>query len=99
MIADRRDFRLAKTVRPTRYELRFDLDLDEWRSTGQARIDIHMDAAAREIVLHAVELDITMASIDGGPALQDVSYDDEAQTATLRFGGEIPAAEHRLNLE
>jgi len=99
VIADRRDFRLAKTVRPRRYELHFDLDLDEWRSTGRGRIDLHMDEAAREITLHAVELDITSATIAGGPAFASVTYDEEAQTATLRFSGEITTGDHMLDLE
>ena len=99
VIADRRDFRLVKTVRPRRYELRFDLDLDEWRSTGRGRIELHLDGPAREITLHAVDLDIRSARIDGGASYEGVSYDEEAQTATLRFGAEIPAGDHALDLE
>src|SRR5438093_13135219 len=96
VIADRRDFRLAKTVRPRRYDLRFDLDLDQWRSTGTGQVELHLDEPSREIVLHSLELDIRSARISAGPALEAVSYDEEAQIATLRFDGEIPAGDHVL---
>lgn len=99
MIADRRDFRLAKTVRPRRYELRFDLDLNDWQSAARGRIDLHMDEPTREITLHAVELDIKSATLADGPVLEGVSYDEEAQTATLRFTGEASAGHHALDLE
>jgi puromycin-sensitive aminopeptidase len=99
MIADRRDFRLAKSVRPRRYALRFDLDLDEWRSTGTGTIDLHLDEPAREISLHAVELDIKTARFVDGPQMESASYDDEAQTARLRFSGDIPGGDHTLELE
>src|SRR5438552_2461676 len=35
---EKRNFRLAKSVRPSRYELRFELDLDGWTSRGHERV-------------------------------------------------------------
>jgi puromycin-sensitive aminopeptidase len=96
---DKRNFRLSKSVRPTRYELRFDLDLDTWTSRGRERIGITLDAPAREIVLHSVDLNIERASIEGGPKMTDVSYEPESQTATLRFESEIAKGERRLVIE
>ena len=66
---DERNFRLSKSIRPSRYELRFELDLERWTSTGRARIALTLDPPAREITLHAVDLDIKTAAIEDGPAV------------------------------
>ena len=92
------DFRLATDVRPSHYELRFDLDLEQWRSSGTARITLSLGRPAREVTLHACDLDISVARADGEPALR-VSYDEDAQTATLEFASELAAGEHVLHLE
>ncbi|MHB8632129.1 MAG: M1 family metallopeptidase, partial [Candidatus Limnocylindria bacterium] len=88
------DFRLAKDVRPTRYALQFDLDLDTWTATGTATIGVTLARAAREITLHSVDLDIASAG-----DIAAVSYDAESQTATLTLARELPAGEHALRLE
>jgi puromycin-sensitive aminopeptidase len=93
-----RDFRLSKDVLPSRYELRFDLDLDTWTSAGWERIAITTATPAREIVLHAVELQITAATVDGSNTLENVRLEDAAQVAVLRFAKDIPAGEHRLEI-
>jgi puromycin-sensitive aminopeptidase len=93
-----RDFRLTKDVLPNRYELRFDLDLDHWTAKGWERISLSTKKASREIVLHAVELDISRATIDG-VALDNVRSEAEAQVAILTFAKEIPAGEHALEIE
>src|SRR5713226_2882906 len=95
---EKRNFRLSKSVRPSRYELWFDLDLDTWASRGRARIALTLDRAASEVILHSVDLRIERAAVDGGLTMRDVSYDEESQTATLRFEGEIPAGEHVLEI-
>ena len=37
---DTRDFRLTRSVRPSRYEISLDLDLDNWRSSGRETITL-----------------------------------------------------------
>jgi len=91
------DFRLAKDVRPARYVLSFDLDLDKWTSLGNARIEVRLGRAAREITLHAIDLDISAADIDGTP-MTKVTTDAESQTATVAFPREMPAGDHVLTL-
>jgi len=92
-----RNFRLSKDVLPSRYELRFELEFDTWTSTGRERITLRTSRPTREIVLHALDLDIQNASLDGAVA-QRTTFDVEAQTATLRFEREIPAGEHTLEI-
>ncbi|HYK98337.1 MAG TPA: M1 family metallopeptidase [Candidatus Acidoferrales bacterium] len=98
MSAYDRDFRLSKDVQPSRYDLKFDLDLDSWTSKGSERVAITVAKPTREIVLHAVELEVTYASLDGSNALEGTKLEDEAQVAVLRFAKEIPAGEHVLEI-
>src|SRR6185295_8768320 len=97
MSGEGRNFRLSKNVMPSAYELRFELEFDRWTSTGQERITLRTSKPTREIVLHALELDIRKATLDGDVA-QTTAYDTEAETATLRFAREIPAGEHVLEI-
>jgi puromycin-sensitive aminopeptidase len=93
-----RDFRLSKDVTPSRYDLKFDLDLDTWTSKGQERIAVTVARATREIVLHAVELEITYATVDGTNALETQTAHGEAQVVVLTFAKEIAAGEHALEV-
>src|SRR2546428_9160436 len=68
-----------------------------WTLTGNERIEIRTARPTREIVLHAIDLDIKSASIDK-TALEGVTFDSESETATLRFASEIPAGEHTLEI-
>ena len=94
-----REFRLSKDVTPSRYQLRFDLDLDSWTAKGWERIALRTAKATREIVIHAVELEIGKAAIDGTNALEGQKTEAEAQVVVLRFAKEIPAGEHTLEIE
>jgi puromycin-sensitive aminopeptidase len=88
------DFRLAKDVRPTRYQLHFLLDLEHWTFHAEGVISLKLANPAREIVLHSVECDIkTRRDIAG------VTYDLESQTATLKLAKELPAGTADLRLE
>ena len=97
MSDDARNFRLSKDVLPSRYELRFELEFDKWTSTGRGRITLRTARPTREIVLHALDLDIRNAALDE-QAAKPPSYDTDAETATLRFDREIPAGEHTLEI-
>src|SRR5438128_8103962 len=96
---EKRNFRLSTSVRPSRYELGFALDLDGWTSRGHERVALTFDRPSRELVLHALDLIIGRAAIAGGPKMTDVTYDGEAETATLRFDGEVAAGERVLELD
>ena len=97
MGGDKRNFRLSKDVLPSRYRLVFDLDFDTWTSSGHERIEVRTASPSRAIVLHALELEIKSASIDRTP-VEAVSFDNESETATLRFASEVPAGEHTLEI-
>ncbi|MDQ2911665.1 MAG: M1 family metallopeptidase [Chloroflexota bacterium] len=98
MAEDKRNFRLSKDVLPSRYELRFELNFDAWTSTGWERITLRSARPSREITLHALELDIVAATMDGKNKLEKALMDTESETATLRFASEIPVGEHSLEI-
>ncbi|MBI4214020.1 MAG: M1 family metallopeptidase [Chloroflexi bacterium] len=96
---DSRDFRLTKAVRPRRYQISLDLDLQTWTSSGRETIELVLDEPSREIVLHALDLDIKTARIDSDISMEQVAYRGESQTATIRFDQEIPRGAHSLEIE
>ena len=87
------DFRLAKDIRPVRYALRFDLDLERWSCTGEATLALTLAKPVREITLHSVDLDIKT-----GGDIAGVTYDPDAQTATLTLSQERPAGPCELKV-
>jgi puromycin-sensitive aminopeptidase len=93
-VAERRNFRLTKDVRPNQYDLHFDLDLENWTFTGRERIGLQVDRPTREITLHCDELEITAAWLTGGPRSRRIEYENESETATLYFADELPAGDH-----
>ncbi len=98
MGGDKRNFRLSKDVLPSRYELRFELDFDTWSSMGWERIALRSARSSREITLHAIDLEIASATLDGKNKLERADTDAESETATLRFATEIPAGDHMLEI-
>ena len=87
------DFRLSKDVRPARYELRFDLDLDLWTFRGSGTIAFHLDRPARTLVLHSVDL-----AIATGDGITTVAYDTASETATITLDAELRPGDHTIEL-
>ena len=88
------DFRLSKDVRPTRYALQFDLDLERWTFAAKGTIAVTLARPVREITLHSIECDIKT-----GGDISAVRYDVESQTATVTLASELPAGDHDVRLE
>ncbi len=65
-------YRLPRHVVPIRYDLRLEPDLTAASFAGQETITLTVHQPTSEIVLNAIELDITSAQIEGdsGPARQ-----------------------------
>jgi hypothetical protein len=93
------NFRLTQNVLPSRYALQFELDFDNWTSKGHERIELSVTKPTRQIVLHAFELDITKATVDGANALESMEPHAEAQAVTLRFAREITPGQHTLEID
>lgn len=97
------NFRLSRDVWPVRYDLRLALHLDTWRQEGAVTITLDVRAPMATITLHALDLEITGADLDGmsaeaivvHPAAEAVSLcfpravGPGAATLDVRFRGEI----------
>src|SRR5439155_7254421 len=96
-----RDFRLPRDVRPLRYELRFDLDLDRWTFEGVETIRIVLDQARHELYLHAVDIQILSArAVVGGTTIDlEIALEPDAEAIVLRAPRELAAGEVDIALE
>ena len=93
-VTPRRHFRLDPRVRPVRYTLHFDLDLEAWTFRGTERLEFTSDLPVREVVLHARDLDIRRA-----PTSCAVSLEPDADALVLRFQDELAVGAHAVDLE
>jgi len=99
-------YRLPKTVRPSRYDLVLEPDLDSAAFAGSASIRLAIDEATDTIVLNAIELDIDAASLlsDNAEAsnekieVRSIELDEETERATLTFVEQVPAGEATLDI-
>ena len=78
------NFRLSRDVWPVRYDLRLALELETWRQEGSATITLDLRAPTATITLHALDLEITAAELDGVNA-GDVTVHPAAEAVTLSF--------------
>src|SRR2546421_473172 len=95
-----RDYRLPKTVKPRRYEIRLEPDLRAFTFKGEESIDIAVNQPTREVVLNALELEIDHASVerDGSSLNGGVLFDPKLERATIRFDRELQPGDWRLKL-
>ena len=95
------DFRLSKSVRPQRYELLIEVDLDAWQFQGNERVDITLDEPTAEVTLHATELNVTSAQAllpDGRSLTSRPAFNEEAETVTLSFDEALPSGSATLDI-
>jgi puromycin-sensitive aminopeptidase len=96
------DFRLPKTVRPVRYDLGIEVDLDAWQFRGSEEIDVTLAEPTSAVTLHAAELEISAVRAvlpDGTQLKGTTALNPIAETATLRFERALPAGRARLGLQ
>jgi puromycin-sensitive aminopeptidase len=81
-------YRLPRHVVPIRYDLRLEPDLPTARFSGEETITLTVHQPTSEIVLNAIEIDITSANIkgDSGPARQaTIALDASLQRCHFTF--------------
>lgn len=97
-----RDFRLPRSVIPTRYGLRLEPDLTAFTFAGAETVEVTIREAVTEVVLNAAELQIqTVRAQDSrGKTLHGTAVLDEAtERAILRFSESLTPGPCRLSLE
>ena len=92
--------RLPVLVRPSHYDLAFDVDLARARFEGVETIAVQIDRPTSRIVLNAVDITFHDATIRTGANQQiaTVTLDTAAQTATLTVPRTLPAGPATLNI-
>ncbi len=89
--------RLAELFAPTNYNVTLNVSKRSERSfTGSVVITGALHRTAENIALHAKDLTITKAMVDGKPAQTTPGADDELHVAT---GHDLPAGDHTIALQ
>jgi aminopeptidase N len=90
---------LPKTVVPRHYTLRIQPDLEQRTTIGTAEIELEVLQPTRQLVLNALELDITSAQLLR-PAAETLTaeIDPKKQTLTLPLSTELPTGKYTLKL-
>ncbi len=88
---------LPATVRPTHYALRIAVDLQRLAFAGDVSIDLAVVTATRTIVLHALDLAVGAAFLDGTP-LRVHTVDARAQQQTVTFHLDDDLAPHSTHV-
>ncbi|TMQ30196.1 MAG: hypothetical protein E6K65_06205, partial [Nitrospirae bacterium] len=94
-------YRLPRHVVPIRYDLRLEPDLTAARFAGQETITLTVLQPTSEIVLNAIELDITSAQIEGnsGPARQaTMALDASLERCHLTFTAPLSPGTWKLTM-
>jgi puromycin-sensitive aminopeptidase len=94
-------YRLSRHVVPVHYDLRLEPDLTTARFAGQETITLTVLQPTSEIVLNAIELDITSAQIEGDPGLArqaTIALDASLQRCHLTFTTPLSPGIWRLTI-
>ena len=91
--------KLPKQVVPAEYSIRIIPDIEKLTFTGSETLKLNVRAPVRELVLNALELEITSASVDDKMLPQSaVKIDKRNERLTLTLPSELAAGDHMLAL-
>jgi aminopeptidase N len=91
--------KLPKEVVPTNYSIRIVPNIDAFTFTGTETVKLKVRSPVHQLVLNALELEITDASLDGKELPKSViKIDKEKELITLALGSELPPGDHTLAL-
>ena len=91
--------KLPKEVVPTEYSIRIVPDIDKLMFTGTETVKLSVHSSVHQLVLNALELAITRASVDGKALPQSaIKIDEKAELLTLELPSELSVGDHTLAL-
>ena len=94
-------YRLPRHVIPTHYDLRIDPDLQSHSFTGHEVVTLTVTEPTTEILLNAMELDVSTATLSGEghpPRTGTVQMDEEHQRCRINFPTAVPPGIWQLRL-
>ena len=84
--------KLSKEVVPTEYSIRIIPSVDKLSFTGTETVKLNARTAFRQLVLNALELEITSASVDTEPLPRSaIKVDRKNESLTLALPSELAA--------
>ena len=93
---------LPTNVKPTRYRLTLEPDLEAFTFRGEEAVDIDVVEPSSEITLNSTDIDIVSSrlTVDGDGVLipKDIALDESQETATFVFESEIPTGSATLEI-
>jgi aminopeptidase N len=95
---DRTPGRLPKMVIPIHYAIELEPDLENLTLAGSEVVDIDVREPTDRLVLNAVGMALSEASIDASAASARIALDGAAETATLSFPRPLAAGVHKLRI-
>src|SRR6266496_5473782 len=91
--------KLPKEVVPTEYSIRIVPNIDKLIFSGTETVKLSVHSPVHQLVLNALELEITRASVDGKTLPQSaIKIDEKAELLTLELPSELSAGDHKLAL-
>jgi aminopeptidase N len=90
--------RLPKTVVPTHYAIELEPNLESLTLAGAVLVDIEVREPTAMLVLNAVAMTLSTASIDHEAQSAVIALDAGAETATLTFPRPLAAGAHKLRI-
>jgi len=93
-------YRLPRSVTPSRYAITLEPDLRAARFSGRETVEIQVAEAVDQIVLNSIELEIDEAWVeapDGARLDATVTYDEATERATLALSGRLAAGQATLH--
>ena len=91
--------KLPKEVVPTEYSIRIVPDIDKLMFTGTETVKLSVHSSVHQLVLNALEVAITRASVDGKALPQSaIKIDEKAELLTLELPSELSVGDHTLAL-
>ncbi len=91
--------KLPKEVVPTGYSIRIVPDIDKLTFSGTETVKLSAHSPVHRLVLNALELKITGASLDGKALLESaIRIDEKTKLLTLELPSQLAAGDHTLAL-
>src|SRR5262245_34949560 len=89
---------LPKAVAPIHYTLDLQPNLDAQTVAGSAVIDIEVRGPTDRLVLNAVDMSFSAASLDDVAPASSIAVDKDAQTVTLTFPRAVEVGRYKLRI-
>ncbi|MEP7014905.1 MAG: M1 family metallopeptidase [Verrucomicrobiota bacterium] len=92
--------KLPKQVVPTEYSIRIVPNIDKLIFTGTETVKVKVRTPVRELVLNALELDVTNATVDGKALPKSaIKIDKKNELLTIALPAHLPPGDHTLGLD